>query len=120
MRKYIIVDDNVEFAENVAEILEDTGAKAEIAASGEQAVAMCAETRFDAMVCDMRMPRMGGAEVLRRIRALDPGLPAIIMTAFTADDDLAAARREGLLAVLPKPVPIAELLQLLSHATRVC
>lgn len=118
MRKYIIVDDNVEFAENVAEILEDTGAQAEIAASGEQAVAMCAKTRFDAMVCDMRMPHMGGAEVIRRIRALDPGLPAIIMTAFTADDDLAAARREGLLAVLPKPVPIAELLQLLSDATR--
>ena len=118
MPRYLIVDDNVEFAENVAEILADTGAEAQIASGGAQALELCATTRFDALLCDMRMPVMSGAEVVHRIRSVDPGLPAIVVTAYTADEELAAARRECLLAVLPKPLPLPKLLELLASARR--
>jgi FixJ family two-component response regulator len=66
----------------------------------------------------MRMPAMSGAEVVNRIRRLDPGLPALVVTAFTADNELEAARSQGLIAVLPKPVPMARLLELLAGARR--
>lgn len=118
MRRYLIVDDNGAFAENLAEIVRDQGAEALVATSGVEAMALVAQQRFDALVTDMRMPAMGGAQLVHQIRGCDPGLPAIAITAYTQEDDLAAARHEGLLAALPKPVPIARLLELLAAARR--
>jgi CheY-like chemotaxis protein len=118
VREILIVDDNQAFAENLAEILEDSGAKVTTAASGAEAVELVRKTRFDLLLSDMRMPVMSGAELVHRIRRLDPGLPAIVITAYTNDDDLTAARQEGLLAVLPKPAPVARLLELAAVARR--
>ena len=118
MAKVLITDDNRPFAENLAEILEDAGHQVVIADSGAEALQLAAATRFDALVSDMRMPQMGGAELVHRIRRMDPGLPAIVVTAYTYDNELEAARREGLLAILPKPVPVPALLGLLETARR--
>ena len=118
MRNYLIVDDNRPFAENLAEILEDGHDRGWVAGSGAEALALVAERRFDAVLTDMRMPGMGGAELVHRLRRLDAGLPAIAITAYTEDDEIAAARREGLLAVLPKPVVVGQLLELLGRARR--
>ncbi len=118
MRSYLVVDDNEAFAENLAEILADTGAKVDVASSGPRALELAARTRYDALISDMRMPVMTGAELVHHVRRADPGLPAIVITAYTNDDDLAAARHEGLLAVLPKPAPIARLMELAVAARR--
>jgi CheY-like chemotaxis protein len=118
MRRYLIVDDNVAFAENLAEILRDTGAEVVVEALGPQAVERAAGEQFDALITDMRMPVMGGAKLVHEIRARDPGIPAIVITAYSQEDDLAAAREEGLLAALPKPVPIPRLMELLAVAKR--
>lgn len=119
MPRYLLVDDNRVFAENLAEILQDAaGAVVDIASGGTSALELASRTRYDAIVSDMRMPVMGGAELVHRVRRLDPGVPAIVVTAYTNDDDLAAARQEGLLAVLPKPTPIGQLIELLTVARR--
>jgi CheY-like chemotaxis protein len=119
MRRDLLVDDNVAFAENLAEILGDLGdAEAVVVDSGERAIERVGQQKFDALVSDMRMPLMNGAELVHNIRRVDPGLPAIVVTAYTADNDLEAARDEGLLAVLPKPVPVPRLVELLSVARR--
>jgi CheY-like chemotaxis protein len=118
MRRYLIVDDNVEFAENLAEILRDRGDDVAVAASGAEALALARGARFDALLTDMRMPAMGGAEVVHEIRRIDPGAAALVVTAHVADDAIEAARREGLLAVLPKPVHVERLLELLGSARR--
>ncbi len=118
MRRYLIVDDNQAFAENLAEILADSGAVADVATGGSAALERARTTRYDALISDMRMPFMGGAELVHRLRRLDPGLPALVITAYTHDDDLVAARQEGLLAVLPKPTPVGRLLELISAARR--
>lgn len=118
MRRYLIVDDNLDFAENLAEILRDAGDEVSIAAGGPEALGLARGTRFDALLTDMRMPLMGGAELVHELRRLDPGLAAMVITAHAGDDALEAARREGLLAVLPKPVPVDRLLKLLGAARR--
>jgi DNA-binding NtrC family response regulator len=118
MRRYLIVDDNRAFAENVAEILEDDGAEVTVVTGGAEAIEAARKTKFDALITDMRMPVMSGARLVHEIRAVDPGLPAIVVTAYTGEDDLTAARDEGLLAVLPKPAPIPRLVELLRHARR--
>ncbi|HEX9049754.1 MAG TPA: response regulator [Anaeromyxobacter sp.] len=118
MRTYLVVDDNRHLAENLAEILRDRGEDVAIAADGREAVALARTRRFDAVLTDMRMPLMGGAELVHELRRLDPGVPAAVITAHVADDALDAARREGLLAVLPKPVDVPRLLGLLASARR--
>jgi CheY-like chemotaxis protein len=118
LRHYLIVDDNQAFAENLAEIIRDHGDEAAIATSGAHALSCLKTTRFDALVTDMKMPVMGGAQLVHEVRRVDPGLPAIVVSAYTGDNDLAAAKHEGILAVLPKPVPMAPLLKLLAMARR--
>jgi CheY-like chemotaxis protein len=118
MRRYLIVDDNAAFAENLAEIIGDAGDQAVVATGGERALELVRGTAFDALISDMRMPVMSGAEVVHRVRQIDPELPAVVVTAYTADNELEAARREGLLSVLPKPVPVPRLLELLRQARR--
>ena len=118
MRRYLIVDDNPEFADNLGEIVRDLGDEVEVAESGQAALGLAARARFDAVVTDMRMPFMSGAELVHRVRRVDPGLAAIVVTAYVKDHELEAARREGLLATLPKPVPVGRLLELLRAARR--
>ncbi len=118
MRRYLIADDNRALAENVCEILAGVGHEADIAGDGSEALELLAAKRYDALVTDMRMPVVGGAELMRRLRSVDPGIATVVVTAFTTDDDLAQARRLGLLGVLPKPVAMARLLGLLERARR--
>ena len=118
-RRYLLVDDNVAFAENLAEILEAEGAQVVCAAGARAALEIVrGQPAFDALVTDMRMPVMSGARLVHEIRRVDPKLPAVVVTAYTQEADLAAARAEGLLAVLPKPVPVDRLVELLSVARR--
>ncbi len=118
MRTYLVVDDNRDFAENLAEILRDRGDDVAVAANGREAVALATARRFDAVLTDLRMPLLGGAELVHELRRTDPGVPAMVVTAHAGDDALDAARREGLLAVLSKPVDVPRLLDLLASARR--
>lgn len=118
MRRYLFVDDNLEFAENLVEIAGDLGCDCEMAASGAEGIRKVSRTRFDAIVTDMRMPGGGGAALVHEIRRVDPGLPAVVLTAHAGDAALEAARMQGLLAVLAKPAPIDRLLALLGAARR--
>ncbi|MBN1210763.1 MAG: response regulator [Myxococcaceae bacterium] len=118
MRHYLLLDDNRAFAENIAEILRDSGDSAIVVTEGAEALSLAKSTRFDALLTDMKMPGMSGAAAVHQIRRVDPGIAAVVITAYPGESDLEAARREGLLAVLPKPVPLQLLLGLLSGARR--
>ncbi len=118
LKAYLLVDDNRAFADNVAEILRDEGAHVTVATNGVEALAAVKTRKFDALVTDMRMPLMTGAVLVHEIRQVDPGLPAVVISAYTREGDLADARHEGVLAVLPKPVPIVTLLAILRVARR--
>jgi two-component system, response regulator PdtaR len=118
MRHYLLLDDNRAFAENLAEILRDSGDSATVVTDGAEALALARTTCFDVLLSDMRMPGMSGAAAVHHIRRVDPGIAAVIVTAHPGERELEAARSEGLLAVLPKPVPLTALLGLLSGARR--
>lgn len=118
LKHFLVVDDNRAFAENVAEILRDDGATVTLAYSGADALTLVAQTRFDALITDMRMPVMSGAVLVHEIRRVDPDLPALVVSAYAGENDLADARSEGVLAVLQKPLPLPQLIKLLRAARR--
>jgi DNA-binding NtrC family response regulator len=117
-RRYLVVDDNEAFAENLAEILAETGAAVDIAFDGPSALAKLETVTYDAIISDMKMPVMSGPELLRRVHQLDPQVPTVAVTAYTTDTHLREAWHEGVLAVLPKPVPIPRLVEILAVARR--
>lgn len=118
MRRYMLVDDNVAFAENVAEILTDAGATVTSAHDAASALEIVKRTRFDALVTDMKMPGGSGADLLREVRHTDPGLPVVLLSAYAANEQLAEVRRLGLFAFLSKTTNPRQLVQLLENAQR--
>ncbi len=117
-RKYLVVDDNAAFAENLAEILTDAGAEVCTASEAKAALAELRTTRFDGVVTDMRMPGLSGAEMIEQLRAIDPGVPVVLLSAWAQDEQVEAARRMGLLAFLSKASGTPHLIELLEHARR--
>ena len=116
-QRVLVVDDNEELAENIAEILSDEGYETSTAFTPEDALARCGEARekWDIILLDVRMPGMDGVELYQRLRESCAGSRYFLMTAFARDDRLALARAEGIERVLSKPVKLDALLELFSN-----
>lgn len=114
----LIVDDDQGTVETLADILAAKRYQVETARSGDAAVALARETRFDAVLMDIVMPGINGVEALRSIKAAAPGTNVIMMTAFTRHELVEQAKEASALAVLPKPLDMERLLALLRRITR--
>jgi CheY-like chemotaxis protein len=78
---------------------------AQVADGVDALAALDAAGPFDALVTDMRMPRMDGEELIRRVRAVLPDLPVVLVTAFaTRQMSQVLATLGGPYAILEKPV----------------
>lgn len=104
--RVLIIDDNVEFAENIQEILEDEGLVVEVAADGPTGLEKIATELPALVITDMRMPGMNGLEVIQYIKDKWPELPVIVISAYARDELLDQAEREGALGILSKPVDL--------------
>ena len=88
-------------------------------ASAEEFLDGLERGRPDVLITDIRMPQMSGLELLERLRAKDPELPVIVMTAHSDLDSAVAAYKGGAFEYLPKPFDIDEAMELVSRAVRV-
>jgi CheY-like chemotaxis protein len=111
-RKALVVDDKPVVRRMVADFLGGEGVEVLEATNGLEALLRIKRERPDVVILDLRMPRLGGLEALRRIRILDPGLKVVIMTT-NPQDIREQATSLGAAAVLPKPFERHELLQAL-------
>jgi len=102
----LLVDDNVGMVETLADILSTRGHDVTTAHSGDAALVMIRASRYDVALMDIRMPGLDGVEALKHVRALDPRMRVIMMTAYTRDELADEARRAGAVDVLPKPLDI--------------
>ncbi len=112
--KALVVDDDRLLARTLAEILELKGWSVWQANSGAEAVNVAARESFDVVLMDIKMPGMDGVDAFKAMKASNPDIRVILMTAYTAEDRIGEAQREGVLRVLSKPVDVPTLLQLLT------
>jgi DNA-binding NtrC family response regulator len=84
--RVLVVDDNPEMATTLAEGLLDHGFDAVALASGAAATEHLKSNHVDALVTDLRMPKIDGLALLSLSRSLAPERPVIVMTAFSAID----------------------------------
>lgn len=111
--RVLVVDDEAEIADLMRAMLESAGYEVATAESGAIALEMLAEVRFDAVVSDLRMPDMDGAQLWRQVRERFPGL-ARRMLFVTGDTLSPSARRfldEGRSPSLDKPFSRTDLLE---------
>jgi CheY-like chemotaxis protein len=86
------------------------------ASDGQSALALLGSVKIDLILSDIRMPGIGGVELLRRVRASHPELPVVLMTAYTAEDQLDAALFAGVFTVLKKPFDVGAAVRVMTRA----
>lgn len=111
----LIVDDNVELAENLAEIVEDTGVRVLLADNGRRALEQLSQEPVDLIITDMRMPEMDGLTLIEHLKQVGSRVPVVVMSAYSEEHVIANAHAAGALSVLSKPVDIDELLGLVKR-----
>lgn len=114
--RVLVVDDHPANRELAALQLGSLGAEVATAESGVVALDRLAERPFDALLLDLRMPHLDGAEVLRRLRAAPGPNQAIPVVAFTAEAHHEGVAREGFDAMVGKPIDIGALASAVSAA----
>ena len=107
--RILIVDDEPEIREEMAEYLVGKGYRVIVAGDGPEGLAKFRAEPCDLVITDMKMPGMAGDEVIRRLREIAPGLPVVVLTGHYSTQDLEDARRAGAGAVLHKPIRLREL-----------
>lgn len=108
----LVIDDNTDLAENIGEILEDTGVDVHLARSAAEALACFDERVWTLVITDLHMPGCDGLELLAQLKARSPGTPALVMTAFADRETVGRAHESGALAVLDKPLDLDAFLEL--------
>ena len=114
----LVVDDRVDMAEAIAELLSVRGYAATAIASARLAVARLMRDRVDAVVTELRLADGDGMLVLDASRRLDPARPVIVMTTDAAIDRALVASGHGAYQYLIKPFRIGVLERVLESALR--
>jgi len=116
MARVLIVDDNVQLAENLAEILGDGGHDVCVTASGHSALAAARAERFQVAVLDVAMPEMDGVTLARRLEVASPDTLVVFMSGYSDTAQHRDAERISGRPILDKPLDILALLELVGAA----
>jgi PAS domain S-box-containing protein len=120
-RRVLVVEDNVDAAEMLGEILAAAGHEVAIAHDGEAGVARARAFAPDVVICDIGLPGLDGYEVARRIRADGARSPTLIaLTGYALPDDRERALEAGFDRHLAKPFELTALEELLASAKPAC
>jgi DNA-binding response OmpR family regulator len=114
--RVLLVDDESQFVEALAERLQLRGFETLVANDGPAALDLLEKDLVGLVLLDLRMPEMDGLEVLRRIKERWPRTQVVIATGHGDEEDRRKCMELGAFAFLSKPVNITELSGLLREA----
>jgi DNA-binding response OmpR family regulator len=109
--RVLVVDDQIELAENIAEVLQGLGFETEVAASAEAGLEKIQQGGVTALITDFKLPGRNGAELIEEIRRQGNRIPAMVMSAYTDDRTMDRAQAAGAWLFMPKPVPLSALME---------
>lgn len=118
MDKLLLIDDETDVQYSFRRIFDSPDLQLFTASSGEEGVQLVQRVKPDLVISDIRMAGINGLETLRRIRALDPRLPVILMTAYGTTQAAIEAMKLGAYDYLLKPFEVPRLKELVSQALK--
>lgn len=114
--KVLVVDDEKNQREIYMMILEDAGYEVTTAQSGEHALRIARENKFDLVLTDYKMTGMDGVQLVTELTDVDPSIIVVMMTAHGTVESVKTAMRAGVYDYLEKPVDREQLLKLVETA----
>jgi CheY-like chemotaxis protein len=117
-RRILLVEDHPDTADVMALLLRQLGHQVQTADTVARATSLLREGEFDLLLSDIGLPDGTGIDLIREVHRLRP-IPAIALTGFGMEEDVARCRDAGFVAHLTKPVGLQDLQAALSQATRV-
>ncbi|MCB2181508.1 MAG: sigma-54 dependent transcriptional regulator [Desulfobulbaceae bacterium] len=116
MPTILVVDDELSMREFLKILLEKEGYTTVTASDGEMALKITEKQEFDLVISDIRMPGMGGLELLNAVRKEKKALPFIMITAFASPEDAVQAMKHGAYDYITKPFKVDEIKSIISSA----
>ncbi len=116
--KILVVDDAPSHRRMIEAVLDAEGYDIKQADNGQAAIAAVEDRFYDLVIMDIRMPKVGGIEALKKIKEISPGIPIILMTAYASVGTAVEALKSNAYDYLTKPLDIEELKILVAKALR--
>jgi len=110
MPEILIVDDEKVIRETLRDILEYEGYKIDDALDGPSALEKIKKKKYDVILCDIKMPKMDGLEVLEASMTINPEVPFIMISGHGTVEIAVEATRKGAFAFITKPPDLNQLL----------
>jgi two-component system, sensor histidine kinase SagS len=118
--RILVIDNDERVRRSAHVVLERFGCAVETAHDGWEALRMVRLSKYDVVLCDIRLPDMNGHEIFQKLRQLDPQLLVVLMSGYGYDaaHSIVKAKQDGLKAVLFKPFRTDQLLEVLENRTK--
>ena len=117
-QKVLIVDDEKDFLDIIAERMLARGMDVSTATSAEDALNMVEEEAFDVVILDFMMPALDGFKALKLMKAKRPDVQIIVLTGNVPDEKRMEAKALGALDVIEKPPDLNDLIQKIKKAKK--
>ena len=114
--KVLIVDDEKDFLDIMAERMGARGVEVSTTTSAENALKMVLKESYDAVIMDLMMPEMDGFTALKLFKETRPDLPIILLTANVPEEKCIEAIKLGAMDVIEKPADLNLLTQKIEKA----
>jgi len=114
----MVVEDEPKMRDVLSTALEGFGYRSIPAADGRDALALLEREDVDLVLTDLRMPAMGGLDLLAAVKRRSPNLPVVLMTAYGSVKDAVQAMKDGAFDFVVKPFEIDELAAVLGNALK--
>jgi DNA-binding NtrC family response regulator len=114
--KVLLVDDEEEFVETLAERMRSRGMEVATSTSGGDALDLIDREPYDVVVLDLQMPGMDGLEALARIKRRNPDIQVVLLTGHATVEKSVEAIKRGALEFLEKPIDLATLSEVIHQA----
>jgi DNA-binding NtrC family response regulator len=116
--RVLIVDDESQFVDAVVERLRLRGFEADGATSGHDAMQLLAKGTYNLLLLDVKMPVVGGLEIIKQVTEDWPGLKVVLLTGHGSTQDAEEGMRLGAFKYLMKPVNIEDLIEVFQEALK--
>lgn len=115
-QKVLLVDDEPEFTQVLAQRMQSRGVDVDTATSGHEALEKVKGSSYDAVILDLFMPEMDGIQTLQHLLAESPDLQVILLTAHATLPTCVEAIKLGAMDFLVKPAEIHQLMERIQRA----
>lgn len=116
MAKILVIDDERSIRNTLKEILEFEKFEVEVAEDGPEGLEMIEKNGFDVVLCDIKMPRMDGLEVLEHTLKIDPDITVVMISGHGTIDTAVEAIKKGAFDFISKPLDLNRLLITIRNA----